>query len=186
MEVFHNPIPNSCDICHIFSQGDFAKVQSMDSETEICSRYEAELAGIARLDQAYFTNPRPTAADKASYVERQRRLEQLRTRFYLELSACRHPEAAKPPSFCVRVDDPVTGRPIVSAPQCSLSHDLNNYLNVIIVSSELLVESVPEDPVTIRRLKTILDTAKKMAARIRTSTCNLPTSQRFSKAANNF
>jgi hypothetical protein len=61
----------------------------MDTETDICRRFESQLAVIAALDHAYYTNPAPTAKDQTDYFAREQRLEQIRFRFYAELDAFR-------------------------------------------------------------------------------------------------
>lgn len=43
----------------------------MESEIEICRRYESQLAAIAALDRCYYRNPSPNRIDRASYAERQ-------------------------------------------------------------------------------------------------------------------
>jgi uncharacterized protein YcbX len=58
----------------------------MDTESETCLRYEAKVAAIAALDGAYYLDAKATLTDRASYVRRQVDLEQVRTRFYAELS----------------------------------------------------------------------------------------------------
>ena len=58
----------------------------MDTESDTCLRYEAELAAIAALDRAYYLNAKVTPTDRANYFRRQVDLEQVRTRFYAELS----------------------------------------------------------------------------------------------------
>jgi len=61
----------------------------METEDEICRRYEAELTAIAAVDCAYYLKPCPTIAERRDYAERQVRLEETRSRFYAELRACR-------------------------------------------------------------------------------------------------
>ena len=61
----------------------------METETEICARYERELALIAALDRAYHFNPAPTCAERAKYQKRQEKLETLRAQFYTELDRLR-------------------------------------------------------------------------------------------------
>ena len=61
----------------------------MDTEEQICKRYEAELALIAALDSAYYRNVSPTRAERSDHYARQDYLEQIRSRFYAELVAIR-------------------------------------------------------------------------------------------------
>lgn len=61
----------------------------MDTEDEICARYAAELASIAALDRSYYLKPSPSTADRQAYAERQDQFEQVRSRFYAELTAFR-------------------------------------------------------------------------------------------------
>jgi len=59
----------------------------MDTETEICIRYEAELAEIALLDRLYYQKAGASRADRANYYRRQDQLERVRARLCAELSA---------------------------------------------------------------------------------------------------
>lgn len=59
----------------------------MATEDEILERFEAELAGIATIDRRYYLNPSTTPLDRAAYAVRQAHLEEIRSRFYAELSA---------------------------------------------------------------------------------------------------
>lgn len=61
----------------------------METEYEICNRYEAEFATIAALDRLYYLTPSASAADRRDYAARQLRLEELRSRLYAELTALR-------------------------------------------------------------------------------------------------
>ena len=61
----------------------------METEHEICSRYEAEFAAIAALDRRYYLTPSASIEDRRQYAARQVQLEQLRSRFYAELTALR-------------------------------------------------------------------------------------------------
>ena len=75
----------------------------MDLEAETCKRYEAELAAIAALDRAYYLNATPTPAERRSYVRRQAQLEEVRARFYAELSTIQHSVTTKPGMFRVLI-----------------------------------------------------------------------------------
>ena len=59
----------------------------MDTNTDICRRFESQLAVIFAMDHAYYNNPAPTAKDRIDYFAREQRLEQIRLRFYAELDA---------------------------------------------------------------------------------------------------
>lgn len=143
----------------------------MGTETEICTRYEAELSAIASLDRAYYLNATATPADRANYVRRQDDLEQVRAWLYAELSTVRHSETTKPAVFRVRVNDRAIGQQVMSAPQCMLAHDLNNYLGVVIGRCELLADFVSKDAGAAKHLSVILDTAQTMTTRIHGSVC---------------
>jgi hypothetical protein len=62
----------------------------MDTQAEICTRYESELAAIAALDRAYYLNG---AATRADYSMRKDQLERVRARFCAELTTLRRGEA---------------------------------------------------------------------------------------------
>jgi hypothetical protein len=57
----------------------------METEEQICRRYERELARIAALDQLYYRCFCPTLAERRDYAARQAQLEEVRSRLYLEL-----------------------------------------------------------------------------------------------------
>ena len=59
----------------------------MDTNTDICRRFESQLAVIFAMDHAYYINPAPTAKDRIDYFARQQRLQQIRRLFYAELDA---------------------------------------------------------------------------------------------------
>ena len=59
----------------------------METEEQICRRFEAELAAIAALDRHHYINPSPSIAERADYAARQVQLESMRSRFYAELGA---------------------------------------------------------------------------------------------------
>jgi len=61
----------------------------------------------------------------------------------------------------------------MSAPQCTLAHDLNNYLGVVIGRCELLADHASEDAQVARHLSAILEAACKMADFIRGSACGI-------------
>ena len=144
----------------------------MDIEAETCKRYQAELAAIAALDRDYYVNSMPTPADRAGYFRRQDHLEQVRARFYAELSTVRHSETTKPGMFCVLINDRLIGQSVVSAPQCMLLHDLNNSLGAAPASSETRSASNSQRPIT----------ARTMAKRIQGSACPIPESSSKSPA----
>ena len=56
----------------------------METEHQLCQRYEAELASIAALDYLYYRNPSPTLPERRDYAARQAQIEELRSRFYTE------------------------------------------------------------------------------------------------------
>ena len=59
----------------------------MHTNTDVCRRFEGQLAVIFAMDHAYYINPAPTAKDRSDYFAREQRLEQIRLRFYAELDA---------------------------------------------------------------------------------------------------
>lgn len=61
----------------------------MQTEHEICVRYEAEFAAIAAFDRRYYVIPSASVEERREYAARQARLEQMRSRLYLELAECR-------------------------------------------------------------------------------------------------
>lgn len=58
----------------------------METEDQICARYEAELASIAALDRRYYSKASPSSAERRDYAARKDRLERVRSRFYAELA----------------------------------------------------------------------------------------------------
>ena len=61
----------------------------METESQLCARYEAELASIAAVDRRYYLSPCPTLAERQDYAARQLQLEEIRSCFYVDLNACR-------------------------------------------------------------------------------------------------
>lgn len=61
----------------------------METEHEICKRYEAELAAIAALDRRYYLKASLSTAERRDYAARQDRLEMMRSQFYAELARLR-------------------------------------------------------------------------------------------------
>jgi len=61
----------------------------METEHQICEKFESEFAGIAALDRRYYLNPSTTVAERAAYAARQGQLESIRSRLYKELDALR-------------------------------------------------------------------------------------------------
>lgn len=62
---------------------------AMDTEEDICKRYETELATIARLDRRYYLNPCPSLAERRDYAAREAQREAIRRRLYADLAAVR-------------------------------------------------------------------------------------------------
>jgi hypothetical protein len=100
-------------------------------------------------------------------------MEEVRAQFYAELGTVRPSGTTKPGMFRVRVNDQLMGQPVISAPQCTLAHDLNNYLSVVIGRCELLVDQASKDAQVAWHSAVILDVARKMADLIRRSTCEM-------------
>lgn len=65
----------------------------METEDQICRRYEAELARIAALDHAYYRRPCPTLAERRDYAARQAQREEVRSRLYGELDILHRTDA---------------------------------------------------------------------------------------------
>jgi len=63
----------------------------METEDQICKRYEAEFAEIAARDRRYYLLPSASLAERRDYAARKVQLEQLRLRLYAELAVCRQP-----------------------------------------------------------------------------------------------
>jgi hypothetical protein len=63
----------------------------METEREICKRYEAEFAAIAALDRRYYLTPSASLDERREYAARKAQLEKMRSRFYAELAMCREP-----------------------------------------------------------------------------------------------
>jgi hypothetical protein len=59
----------------------------VETEDQICRRFETELAAIAVLDRRYYSNLSPSVAERAVYAARQLQLERTRSRFYAELES---------------------------------------------------------------------------------------------------
>jgi hypothetical protein len=57
----------------------------METEDQICTRYERELARIAARDHVYYRSLCPNLAERREYAARQAQLEEVRSRLYLEL-----------------------------------------------------------------------------------------------------
>jgi hypothetical protein len=69
----------------------------METEDQLCRRYEVELVAFAALDRRYYLSSCPTLADRDAYATRQERLEPKRYQFYAELK--RNPGAHAPTSL---------------------------------------------------------------------------------------
>lgn len=61
----------------------------METEDQICKRYEAAFAVIAALDRRYYLTPAASVAARRDYAARQTLLEEMRSRLYAELAGCR-------------------------------------------------------------------------------------------------
>ena len=61
----------------------------METEEEICRRYEAEFTAIAALDRRYYLTPSASLAERRDYAARQAQLEEMRSRLYAKLASCR-------------------------------------------------------------------------------------------------
>jgi transposase InsO family protein len=88
--VFHNLQRRGCDIRHRTPTLSYSSLLFVvETEDQICGRFEAELAAIAALDRRYYANASPSAAERADYAARQVQLESTRSRFYGELGSFR-------------------------------------------------------------------------------------------------
>jgi hypothetical protein len=61
----------------------------METEHEICKRYEHEFAAIAALDRRYYLTPSASVDERREYAVRKTRIEEMRCQFYAELAKCR-------------------------------------------------------------------------------------------------
>ena len=61
----------------------------MESEDQICRRYEAQFAAIADLDRAYYLDRAASLAERRDYAARQAELEEMRSKLYSELASVR-------------------------------------------------------------------------------------------------
>ena len=61
----------------------------METEDQICRRYEAELTAIGALDHCYYVTPSATLEDRTVYTLRQVQLEETRSRSYAEFAELR-------------------------------------------------------------------------------------------------
>jgi len=61
----------------------------METEHEICKRYEAKFAAIAALDRRYYLTPSASVDERREYAARKAQVEEMRSRFYAELAKCR-------------------------------------------------------------------------------------------------
>lgn len=134
----------------------------------LCRRYAAELEAIAKLDNQYYLSPSPTAADRANYHWRQDTRERLRHCLYAELDGVRRPP---PELFRVSLRDNVHQKTLTSSPQCTLRHDLNNYLGVVIGCCELLAELDSNEFAEGKHLRIALEMARKMVTRLNSDAC---------------
>jgi len=66
----------------------------METEDQICKRYEAGFAVIAALDRRYYLTPSASVAARRDYAARQTLLEEMRSRLYAELAGCRKRSAS--------------------------------------------------------------------------------------------
>jgi hypothetical protein len=100
LRVFHNLQRRGCDIRQTTATLSYSSlllvVETMETEDQICRRFEAELAAIAALDRRYYTDPSPTVAERADYAARQVQLESTRSRFYAELGSFRDSSSRQP------------------------------------------------------------------------------------------
>jgi len=71
-----------CDIRHIPVSLSYSSLLIVETEEQICRRYEAALAAIAAVDRRYYVNPSPSLADRADYAARQTQLENTRSMLY--------------------------------------------------------------------------------------------------------
>jgi hypothetical protein len=61
----------------------------METEGQICRRYEAEFAKIAILDRRYYLTRCASLDERREYAARRAQMEEMRSRFYAELADCR-------------------------------------------------------------------------------------------------
>jgi signal transduction histidine kinase len=139
----------------------------MDTQNEICRRYEAAMAAIASADRAYYLKEKPTPADRRAYAERKTQLQDLRTELYAELSARGAKKPSRPETFTVSLEDRALNQHISSEEMCSIMHNLRNYLAVALGRTELLEETIEADPQAKKHLAAILDSVNKITLCLR-------------------
>jgi len=61
----------------------------METEDQICKRYEAEFAEIAARDRRYYLLSSASVDERRDYAARKVQLQKLRLRLYAELAVCR-------------------------------------------------------------------------------------------------
>jgi signal transduction histidine kinase len=143
---------------------------NMERKIGNIQRYAAELDEIARLDRYFYLNSAPSRSERASYALRQEHLNEIRNRFSPELGLIQDQRNIAE-TFRLRIRDNTSRAEIVSAPQCMLTHDLNNGLGVVIGRCQILSELVPKDETIQRHLNGILEAARKMAIRMDKCVC---------------
>jgi len=156
-----------CDIRHRLPQFRQPSVLGMDNESEICGRYEAEMAVIASADRDYYLKEKPTSADRRAYAERKNQLDDLRDQLYAELSALRTKKPSRSETFTVSLEDKALNQHTSSEEMCSLRHNLLNYLSVALGRTQLLGEVIEDDPQARKHLAAILDSVNKITLCLR-------------------
>ena len=68
----------------------------METEDQICARYEAEFAAIAALDRRYYLTSSASVNERREYAARKAQLEERRSQFYADLAACRQRIVSSP------------------------------------------------------------------------------------------
>ena len=61
----------------------------METEDQMCRRYEAEFDAIAALDRRYYLNRVASFTKRRDYAARQVKLEEMRSKLYSELASVR-------------------------------------------------------------------------------------------------
>jgi signal transduction histidine kinase len=144
---------------------------SMGMES-LVQTFEAELSSNQELDRAYYANPHPSFAERMAYNQRKESVERLREHFYAGLKAISSfPVDAE--VFEIVIPARKQLQQVVSAPQCRLSHDLNNCLSVILGYADFLRDKLSSDEEAMRYLDHIVSASRRMAALIKESRCGI-------------
>lgn len=118
-------------------------------------------------------HPKPIPPDAVADHQRQKLTEFFRSDPHPNIRAEQGPTVETPDVFQIVVNDRVCETRVVSEPRCRLAHDLNNCLNIIMGSSELLSKKLTDDEDAKRYLHRIATAVSRMADLIENSHCRI-------------